>query len=65
MKFGKKIKYFRNRECLSQRDLAEKSGICYSYISLIESGKKKNVSINVLTRIQHALNVTPTEFWGK
>lgn len=49
----------RTRRGLKQADLASKSGLSSSYISLIESGKRE-VSINVLRDIAVSLEI-PTE----
>ena len=55
---GKRIKYYRTKENLSQMDLAEFADLSVPYISFIETGKKK-VSLISLLKIAAALNITP------
>jgi len=50
------IKKYRLEKGLSQEELALKSGLHRTYISLLER-KKKNVSVKVLARIATALNI--------
>ena len=55
---GKRIKYYRTKENLSQMDLAEFADLSVPYISFIETGKKK-VSLVSLIKITAALKITP------
>lgn len=55
---GKRIKYYRKREKLSQMDLAEFADLSVPYISFVETGKKK-ISLSSLLNIATALHVTP------
>ncbi len=52
---GEKIRYYRIKANLTQKELAEKVGISESYISLFEVNKRypKN---NILLKIAKALN---------
>jgi transcriptional regulator with XRE-family HTH domain len=55
----------RNRRVLqrmSQKELAEKSGVDRSYISQIENGKF-NPSLTTLERIAHALGCSLKDFF--
>lgn len=42
----------------TQKEVAEKCGVTQGYISMIESGKKKNMSLDVLINIAAALRVS-------
>jgi transcriptional regulator with XRE-family HTH domain len=46
---------------LSQTVLAEKAKVTGEYISLLESGRKKNPSLDVLRRLAKALGVPVAE----
>lgn len=50
------IKKYRLEQGLSQEELASRSDLHRTYISLLER-KKKNVSVKILQRIADALNV--------
>lgn len=39
MRFGDQLKQYRNRAGLTQRQLAEKAGLDFTYVSKIENGK--------------------------
>lgn len=54
---GTKIKYYRNKQHLTQAQLAEKSGVEPSNISHIERGATK-VSLPTLFKIANTLNVS-------
>ncbi len=41
MDYGKGIKVIRNRRGISQKDLAKRMGVDASFLSLLESGKRK------------------------
>ncbi|MFV0345356.1 MAG: helix-turn-helix domain-containing protein [Bacteroidales bacterium] len=51
-----KLREERKRKKITQEELGKKIGVKKSYISSIENAKR-NVSIEVLTRIAHALGV--------
>lgn len=56
----------RRREMgLSQEDLAQKADISRNYISLIERGEARNVSLNILDRLATALGTTLAELTGE
>lgn len=54
-KIGSKIKNFRLRKRLTQETLAELCGLSSSYISYVETGKKK-ISLSKLEQISECLN---------
>lgn len=56
MNLGESIKYCRSVRKLTQKELAEKSGVSKSYICLIENGER-DASISVLNSIAEALSI--------
>lgn len=63
MNIGKSIKELRKRNNLTQVNFAKAIGVTGSYVSLIESGKKKP-SLDVLEKISKALSTPlPVIFW--
>ena len=58
---GMKIKQLRKQRGLTQEELAEMIVEEQSLISRIESGRKANLTIDLLQRIAGALNVTVNE----
>lgn len=54
---GKKIKELRCLNFISQMELAERSDISDTYLSLIESGKKR-LSLETLIKVANALETT-------
>jgi len=60
---GRAIKVLRTERGLSRRDLAERSGVSYPYLSEIENGKKR-ASSKALLSIADALGVRPSELMG-
>ena len=61
---GANIKYYREKEKLTQLQLADKAQISISYLSKIEaSGCNKSLSISVLNQIANVLDVEITEFF--
>lgn len=61
MNFGEFIKQLRNDKGLSQRELAEKSGISNAEISRIETGERKKTSPITLKAIAPFLGITYEE----
>lgn len=59
-KFGKKVKTLRKRSKLTQEKLAELSKIDYSYLNMIEAGKK-NPSLKRIASIARALKIKLSE----
>lgn len=52
------IKKFRNKQKISQEDLAKKAGITYSTLIKLESSANENPTIRTLKKIADALGVT-------
>lgn len=59
--FGAMLKTLREQKGLTQVELAERAGIVQGYLAMIESGERKNPSLDVLKRIAKALGVPLTE----
>lgn len=59
-KILKQIKNIRKQKGISLKEISSKAKISYTYLSMLESGKKLNPSLNVLTKIAKALNVKIT-----
>ena len=57
---GENVRRLRERRGWTQDQLAEVSGLHYTYVSGIERGRR-NVTIDVLARMADALRVRPTE----
>lgn len=62
-KIGLRIKSLREKENMSQKDLAFASDLDRSYIASIENGQR-NVSIVNIERIATALKVTLKDFFN-
>lgn len=58
---GKRIKEIRKENNLTQAELAEKCNLAVSYISRIESGKKK-ASLKSLVKLGNSMGVTVDTF---
>lgn len=59
---AKNVRRLRDRAGLTQRQLAERSGIDRSYLARIEC-EGLNISINVVFALAKALEVEPDEFF--
>jgi len=57
---GQRIKAARTQRRMTQRDLAEASGLERSYISSVEHGRQ-NLTIGAVLKIAHALDMAPGE----
>ena len=55
------IRRYRKAKGISQRDLAAKVGVKGAYIAQLETGARKNPSLDVLKKIAKALDVPVTE----
>jgi transcriptional regulator with XRE-family HTH domain len=60
---GPRLRFLRQRQNLSQRDLAKRAGVTNSTISLIEAGKS-NPSIGALKRILDGVPIGLAEFFA-
>lgn len=58
-----KLKELREKKKLTQKQLAEKSGVSLNLIARIESGELKSTSTNTLFKLANALNVSPDKFF--
>ncbi len=56
-RIGAVLRKLREKQGLSQRDLAERAKVTGAYIAQIETGAKQNPSLDVLKRIAKALKV--------
>jgi transcriptional regulator with XRE-family HTH domain len=61
MEFGKHLEILRTKRGLSLRELARRSGLSHSYLSLIEKGKRGIPSPEHLMKIAPYLNVNYME----
>lgn len=59
-KILKQIKYCREQKKISLKELSKKTSISYSYLCLLETGKKNNPSLKTICRIANALNMELT-----
>jgi transcriptional regulator with XRE-family HTH domain len=57
--FGKRVRAVREELGWSQENLAEASGLHWTYVSSIERGER-NISLNIL-KLAQALEVDPAE----
>ena len=54
---GENIKKYRNKQGLSQDDLAKKSGVKYTTLTKIESNVIKKPSVLIMAKLAKALGV--------
>jgi transcriptional regulator with XRE-family HTH domain len=59
--FGRVLKRLRMEEDIGLRQLAAKAKVPPGYLAELESGKKKNPSLDVLRRLARALGVPVAE----
>lgn len=59
--FGPFLRRLRNDRKLSQRDLADRVGVTFPYISKIENGREPPPNADTLLLIANVLNVDPDE----
>jgi len=62
---GRRVLDRRKDMGLSQEALAQRAGISRNYISLIERGEARNVSLNIMGQLAIALETTPTWLMGQ
>lgn len=55
---GNKIREFRKKKLMSQEELAEKSGISRTTISMLENNPNRNTSTKTMKAIALALGAT-------
>lgn len=56
--FGENIKSIRESKGIGVNELSRLSGVNASYISALERNEKKNPSIEILTKLANALEIT-------
>ncbi|HYX72397.1 MAG TPA: helix-turn-helix transcriptional regulator [Nitrososphaera sp.] len=56
IKFGQKVRTERQKQGLSQEELAEKAGVHRTYIGMIERGEK-NITLLNIEKIAKALEI--------
>ncbi len=61
LKFGKRIKEFRQRCRLTQEELAEITGIDYKYLQKIEGKNPPNIKLETIEKLTKALKTTPAK----
>lgn len=61
-KLGKKLRHLRKIRSLTAEELSKLSGVSRSYILLIETGKRKEVSNKILDKLAKALRVDANYF---
>ena len=62
-KVGERIKFFRNKEKVSQEELANRAGMARGFISGVETGKR-NITVETLGKILEVLNVSYGVFFN-
>ena len=60
--FGSKLHYLRKLRGLTADELSKLSGVSRSYILLIESGKRREVSSKMTAKLAESLRVNPDYF---
>ena len=61
---GRIIRKYRENAQLSQEELAERSGLHRTYISLVERGRR-NITVDALNQIAEALEVYPSRLMSE
>lgn len=54
-----RVKEFREKEGLTQEELAKRAGVSRNTISSIETETNKNITYDIMTKIAKALNKKP------
>ncbi|MDA8168717.1 MAG: helix-turn-helix transcriptional regulator [Nitrospiraceae bacterium] len=60
--FGKRVRELRLKKGLSQENLAEMSGLHWTYIGSVERGER-NISLKNIKKISDALGIRMTELF--
>jgi transcriptional regulator with XRE-family HTH domain len=55
------LKQLRDDAKMTQEELAKRAKVARSYVALIEAGRKKNPSLDILKRLARALGVSVAE----
>lgn len=64
MTFGERLKEFRKSNKISQKKLADLSGVSYSMVCKLESGSKSNPSLETIEKLSAALRINSSELFG-
>lgn len=64
LKIGKRLQLLRKKAGMTQKDLACRSGISYSYLTKLESGTNNNPSYSTLETITAAMGFSPCYLFG-
>lgn len=59
------IKECRINKGLSLKELSSKTKISYNYLLMLENGKKKNPTLNIISKIANVLDVEITFLYKK
>lgn len=62
-KFGQKLRQIRKQKKMTQEHLSEMAKIDYSYLNLIEAGKR-NPSLRRITKLARALKISLQELFS-
>ena len=62
IRYGQAVRKMRQKQMLSQEELADRCGLHRTYISDVELGKR-NLSLENIERIAVSLNMTLSEFF--
>ena len=62
---GKNMKFFRDSKGWTQMKLGDIADVHFTYISQIELGKRKDVSVRIMKRIADAFGITLNELTYK
>lgn len=60
--FSKKIIYYRKQKNLSLQELSSKTGLSISYLSHLETGVRRNPSLDTLDKLATAFNIDIVDF---
>lgn len=58
-----KIKELRKEQGLTQKELAEKSGVARTIINQLETGKKELITVNTMIKLSDALKKSVSEIF--
>jgi transcriptional regulator with XRE-family HTH domain len=64
LSFGQRLRRWRNEQGLTLREVSERSGISVTYLSDLERGKLVNPTLETLTALAAALEVSLNELLG-
>ena len=64
MNINNKIKYYREKMRMSKSELARKTGVSPSYITMLENGSKTNPSLEISNKMAAALDVSVNDLIG-